>query len=87
MKNNFDKAFDSLTECLTSLGKGVEEMVDGLMTEKKSDGSCIVIKKGSKVFLGKGVYVELLKDVEAKVLDEPPAAEADSPAEESSAKE
>jgi hypothetical protein len=70
MKNNFDKAFDSLSECIVNLGKGVEEIVEGLMTEKTTDGSTIVIKKGSKVFLGKGVYVELLKDVEAKVLDE-----------------
>lgn len=77
MSNSFEKAFNSLTDCVTNLGKGVEELVEGLMTEKENEeGSKIRIKKGSKVFLGKGVFVKLLSDVDAEILDEPAA---DSP--------
>lgn len=82
MKSSFEKAFESLSDCVTNLGKGVEDLVKGaedlvndIMTEVKPDSSTIVIKKGSKVFLGKGVYVELLKDAEAKIIDEPAAGE------------
>lgn len=75
MKNSFEKAFDSLADCVANLGKGVEDLVNDIVTEMKPDSSTIVIKKGSKVFLGKGVYVELLKDTDAKIIDEP-AAEA-----------
>jgi hypothetical protein len=74
MKSSFEKAFESLSDCVTNLGKGVEDLVNEIITEVKPDNSTIVIKKGSKVFLGKGVYVELLKDAEAKVIDEPAAA-------------
>jgi len=75
MKSSFEKAFESLSDCVTNLGKGVEDLVNEIITEVKPDSSTIVIKKGSKVFLGKGVYVELLKDAEAKIIDEPAAGE------------
>lgn len=76
MKSSFEKAFESLSDCVTNLGKGVEDLVNEIITEVKPDSSTIVIKKGSKVFLGKGVYVELLKDAEAKIIDEPAAEES-----------
>ena len=75
MKSSFEKAFESLSDCVANLGKGVEDLVNEIITEVKPDSSTIVIKKGSKVFLGKGVYVELLKDTEAKIIDEPAAGE------------
>jgi hypothetical protein len=69
---NFEKAFDSIGEALANLGKGVEEIIEGLVTEKENEeGSRIRIKKGSKIFLGKGVYVKLLNDVDAEIADEP----------------
>ena len=72
---NFEKAFDSISDAFSQLGKGFEEIISGLVTEKEDEkGSRIRIKKGSRVFLGKGIYVKLLNDVDAEIIDEPAAS-------------
>lgn len=56
MMNRFNSAMKKLEECVTELGKGVEELVDDIFTEKEDGTTRIKIKKGSIVFIGNGVY-------------------------------
>lgn len=69
MVNRFNSAMKKLEECMAELGKGVEEMVDDIFTEKEDGATRIKIKKGSTVFIGNGVYAKLSQDVEAEIVE------------------
>lgn len=71
MNSHFENAFKKLDECMTSLGKGFENIFDNITTEKEEGGTRIKIKKGSTVMVGKGVYAKLSHDVEAEIIEEP----------------
>ena len=69
MITRFNSAMKKLEECMTELGKGVEELVDDIFTEKEDGTTRIKIKKGSIVFIGNGVYAKLSQDVEAEIVE------------------
>ena len=76
MNAELEKAFGLFEQCMTSLGKGLDKVVEDIITEK-GDGTRIRIKKGSTVFIGKGVYAKLSSDVEAEIVEDPKKEKAE----------